>query len=787
MIETNLYRLVGLETVTARYRLFEIRGNDVPEAQYYAGVTRLQRTLTRDFQRPFALVKSGDTMRLAAPEDVADQIPTDYNLVRWVASLRPVGDTIEIDCSVDGDDLDPVRLRFLNFIVQTPLYRSNDLWRPRAGDAFYHREPAEIRDGAEIYEGVSVRVVPYPDRGFGVLLEAKTKLISARSIGANADQNVIRRMKGSSCLYRMGDRWFEIKVSGAGQTVSDPITFENGKAISLKEYLHKNAERPIPRNLINLRGDGAVVNYRGSETAQVKAAPAELCFPIIDTHSKRGARLQRETIQPPAVRRAKAFQFKKRFLENISLGNARITVADKSAHLTTRAFDLPDILFGGGRKLFGTDRGGARVDAGTYAKKRRRFLEDRGAGFYESSALEPQTLVIPQSVMNGWGPTFVDDFQSEVRRLHPTGGYSPKIVPYDDLSATVNSGNQAKAILSLARAGELEAGDCAIMIHAGHGSARTQDQLPALLMNKLRKDHGINAAVFHVTTPDRAYHRVGSGSEAKYVRNNDDRGRFSGYLTGAALNKVLIPNGKWPFVLADGLSADVVVGIDVKHQTAGIVLIAEGGRIIRHRLKTSNKQEKLSAGIVQNLLGEMLRSEARHLSKLARKIVVHRDGRVFPSEIAGLRGACERLAEEGHIADDFELSVFELGKTTPAPLRFFQVDPSHGKKQRIHNPGVGEWMALTEDEGFVCTTGWPLLPAGTARPLHVTRAAGAMSIEVALRDIFRLSCLSWTRPESCSRLPVSLKLCDTFLKDEGAEHDEDDILYEGTDDAEGTA
>lgn len=233
--------------------------------------------------------------------------------------------------------------------------------------------------------------------------------------------------------------------------------------------------------------------------------------------------------------------------------------------------------------------------------------------FMKSSALEPQTLVIPQSVMNGWGPTFVDDFQSEVRRLHPTGGYSPKIVPYDDLSATVNSGNQAKAILSLARAGELEAGDCAIMIHAGHGSARTQDQLPALLMNKLRKDHGINAAVFHVTTPDRAYHRVGSGSEAKYVRKNDDRGRFSGYLTGAALNKVLIPNGKWPFVLADGLSADVVVGIDVKHQTAGIVLIAEGGRIIRHRLKTSNKQEKLSAGIVQNLLGEMLRSEARHL------------------------------------------------------------------------------------------------------------------------------------------------------------------------------
>lgn len=385
MLETNLYRLGGLETVTARYRLFEILGTDVSGSPYFAGVTRLQRTLTRQYQRPFALLQRGDVMNLAVPEEVANNIALHHNLVRWVASLKAVGETLEVDCSVDGDELDPIRLRFLNFIVQTPLYRSNELWRPRAGDAFYHRDPASSRDGVDIFEGVSVRVVPYPRGGFGVLLEAKTKLISARSIGADADQNTIRRMKGSSCLYRMGDQWFEIRISGAGLSVSDPITFEDGKPISLKEYLHKNAQRPIPKSLINLKGDGAVVHYRGSETAQVKAAPAELCFPILDTHSRRGAHLQRQTIQPPGARRAKAFQFKRRFLDNVVLGNARITVADNAAELTTRPFDLPDVLFGGGRRLYGTQRNGSRVDVRDYAKSRRRLLEQKGAGFYEAS------------------------------------------------------------------------------------------------------------------------------------------------------------------------------------------------------------------------------------------------------------------------------------------------------------------------------------------------------------------------------------------------------------------
>ncbi|KCZ52627.1 argonaute/piwi family protein [Hyphomonas pacifica] len=781
MRETNIYELSGLETVSTSYRLFELQGAPEFSPEYYAGVSRLVRTLSRRHQAPFTSIQRGETMLLAAPEALSGDLAEHHNLARWVATLKSLGDSIEIDCSVSGDELDPIRLRFLNFMIQSPLFNHGELWQPRAGDAFYYRKPADTFDGIELFEGIAVRAVPYPGGGFGVMLDARTKLISQRAVGAYADPNFIRRLKNTSCLYRMGDIWYEIKISGANQTVSHPILFKDNQPVSLKAYLHEQARQPIPKSLIDLKGDGVVLTYRGSDSAEVKAAPAELCFPIVDTHSKRGARHQRRSIQAPHIRRSKAYRFKQRFLRDIKIGNAVLSVADQPAALKTRPIDLPELQFGSNRILYGTDRGGDRIDLRQYAKNRRTLLERADVGFFETSPLEPQCLVLPKSVMNAWGNEFVRDLTAEVKRLHPTGNYKPTVIAFDDVSATVDARSQAEAIFKLAEDGDLPPGDCAIMIHRTKGKARAQEELPALLINKLRKSYGVNAAIFHATVPGNAYRRESASDGARYVRKRDEKGRFSGYLTGAALNKILLPNAKWPFVLKDELVADIVVGIDVKHHTAALVLIAEGGRIIRHTLRLSTKNEKLPAGIVETKLVELISNEAPHLSRLTKTIAIHRDGRIWPSELKGLRAACRKLADDGHIDPAFDLNVFEVSKSAPARLRLFSVDRSAGRKPRIENPELGDWMMLTETDGYVCTTGAPLLRGGAARPLHVKQVAGDMSLQDALSDVFRLSCLTWTRPESCSRLPISLKLCDMLLMDEGTAHDEDEILHANDD------
>ena len=44
-----------------------------------------------------------------------------------------------------------------------------------------------------------------------------------------------------------------------------------------------------------------------------------------------------------------------------------------------------------------------------------------------------------------------------------------------------------------------------------------------------------------------------------------------------------------------------------------------------------------------------------------------------------------------------------------------------------------------------------------------------------LADLFALSALTWSRPEDCTRYPITLKLADRFLEYGAAEYDEDEI------------
>ena len=87
-------------------------------------------------------------------------------------------------------------------------------------------------------------------------------------------------------------------------------------------------------------------------------------------------------------------------------------------------------------------------------------------------------------------------------------------------------------------------------------------------------------------------------------------------------------------------------------------------------------------------------------------------------------------------------------------------------------------MLIThEDEAFVCTTGWPFQRPGTPNPLQLHRVHGGLSIEQCAQDVFALSNLTWTRPEDCSRYPVTLRLADRFLADEASAYDEDALAF----------
>jgi hypothetical protein len=62
-----------------------------------------------------------------------------------------------------------------------------------------------------------------------------------------------------------------------------------------------------------------------------------------------------------------------------------------------------------------------------------------------------------------------------------------------------------------------------------------------------------------------------------------------------------------------------------------------------------------------------------------------------------------------------------------------------------------------------------------------------LAFEEALRDVFYLSTLAFTKPDFCSRLPVTTKLLDNRLRDQASEYDEDehqDLGWEDDEDEE---
>jgi argonaute-like protein implicated in RNA metabolism and viral defense len=177
---------------------------------------------------------------------------------------------------------------------------------------------------------------------------------------------------------------------------------------------------------------------------------------------------------------------------------------------------------------------------------------------------------------------------------------------------------------------------------------------------------------------------------------------------------------------------------------------------------------------------------ARRLSydfKTPAAILDHEDGRLWQSEQDGLRKGLEALKAEGVLPPDATLTILEISKSSPAPLRLFDVTGGGDRRDRVQNPQVGCYH-LAGPNGFVCATGRAFPREGTVRPLHVRHVEGPLPLEKCLEDVYSLTTLAWTRPEDCTRNPVTIKLTDRRLGEDASAYDADALEYEDAEEAQ---
>jgi hypothetical protein len=442
-------------------------------------------------------------------------------------------------------------------------------------------------------------------------------------------------------------------------------------------------------------------------------------------------------------------------------------------------FLIPDYRFGNDTILSVRGTPGAQpVSLDALGRTRAALLRDKSVGFYSTDPLERQYLFLPQSVFDSWGNQYVKDLRRSVDEMFPQEHpYAPIVVTYNDRKPRtfVEQGN---AILDAAKAGCPKPGYGVVMVHHTGSGIRQHDQLAAMVIRKLR-ELDVWVAVNHSAMGQECYQLAhGQGGTPHYQIRQDKRARFTGYLRGVALNKVLLTNERWPFVLETPLHADVIVGIDVKHNTAGFTVIGHQGRSVRTKCHVSSQRERLLPEQVRRYLVEIISEEARSHAEPIRHIVIHRDGRMYAPECEGARKALAALKATATVAADATLTILEISKTSPAPLRLFDVSEGGNARPHVENPQVGMYDRTPSNDGYLCATGRAFSRAGTVQPLHVRYIEGSMTFEKCLEDLYFLTALTWTRPEDCTRYPISMKLTDRRLGEDASQYDSDALEFE---------
>lgn len=787
-LESNIFPITNLSQLSSEYKLYRIKGLAKSQDEYYQNRQIIIERLSYRLQNPVTIIERDGAPHLVVLNTGAVP-PQNMAVVRTTVTFEQCSGVFKLDYTVRSPENDIICLRFLDFIIQFPIRSNKELWSPGAGQPFFKVTPERIQNNGNTseldwYSGFAVRATVTPAGGLGLCVDVTSKAISKMPLPAHINHDDFAQWKDKHVIYRYGHKWYDIQlVSLSDLSASEYLISRNGKMIPLIEFAAQECEKPIPQELAQVPHDASVVVYMNNR-GEPRGALAPLCYLVHGTNSEEAARQHGITIMSPERRRNTTQSLARRYFKNIKFGNTSIQIADNPVAVPHKMFIVPDLRFGNSTVLSVRGTPGAHhVSLDDLGNTRMALLRDRSVGLYSKDPLDRQYLILPQSVADSFGSRFSDDLRRAVNEFH-SGEYDPILITYND-RAPKTYAKQGNAVLEAVQAKCDMPGYAVVMIHHTVDQiSREEDQLAAMVIAELRKRFDITAAVIHSKVGQEGYRIIQQGGKSQYIMRDDKRGLLLGYLRMVALNKVLLTSQLWPFVLETRLNADLTIGVDVKHNTVGLVIVGSNGADIRTSFNTSRQKEKLDARQMQAYLVEIIRREAVTRSTPIKTIVLQRDGRIYTSEIKGIHDAIDLLKREGTVDADASITILELAKVSQVRFRLFDVGRTENNF-RVTNPQIGSYCLITENEAYLCSTGRAFRRQGTVKPLYVKRIDGPMPLEKCLEDLYYLTVLAWSRPNDCSRYPITTKLNDRFLGEEATNYDTDALNIEAILEEEG--
>ena len=104
------------------------------------------RRLSFQLERPVEFYENAEDLFLAVPEDAPD-LPNSLVMVAAPVRFDPIEGIQQLDYRKRDPATDSLCIRFLNSMVQRPLRSRLAIWHPRAGAAFFRKQPAGVPGG----------------------------------------------------------------------------------------------------------------------------------------------------------------------------------------------------------------------------------------------------------------------------------------------------------------------------------------------------------------------------------------------------------------------------------------------------------------------------------------------------------------------------------------------------------------------------------------------------------------------------------------------------------------
>jgi hypothetical protein len=767
-IGTNIFPILNANELISRYTMHRIRGLNNAPNEYYANCQHIIRKLSYSLKSPITIIHDQNNPFLITPEGV--QPPNTLSLIG--TSVRFEKDkTVDLDYTNYSPQNVIICQRFLDFAAQGLLFDQTKLWQPTAGKPFYLKEGKLLKGNLTFFRGYALRATLTPNNQWGFCVDMTSKIVACNPLPYQISQNQFEQWKNRTVVYHYGHQWYEIKLTAISDlNASEYIIPDTDK--NLLEWAVEHCRKPIPQELANVPHDATVGIYLDNQE-KAHGALLSLCYPVIRTNDKDASEHHNASIMAPKIRRHEAIKFIEQYLKIVPFPNTSIKLSTEPLEIESKIFNVPDTLFGNNHILSVRGTAGTQnTSLDALGKERMALLRNKAVGFYVHSPLDRHYLILPQTVADSYGKRFIQDLKQKFNEFYPHP-YEPELVTYNDRVALTYP-KQGNAILNAVRSKCTMPGYALVMIHnTTDRQGRDEDQLAAMIMRELRKNGlDIKATVIHTAVGRECYQEVRNNNQLNYESNPSKKGKLGGYLRMVVINKILLNNEKWPFVLGTSLHADLTIGMDIKGHTAGFVVVGSKGSEINTLFKTSRQKEKLTKEQMKAYLVAIIRDEVQIRRHPIQNIVLQRDGRLFDMERDGAHEAIAYLKKESLLPRTAAITFIQISKSAPVRLRLFDVSEQN-EILSIENPQVGTYCILNESNGYLCSTGRAFAKSGTVRPLHIQHLEGPLSLEQCLEDVFYLTCLPWTRPDDAIRNPITIKLMDRFLAEEATEYDDD--------------